>query len=74
MRRIFELPFVRSITALGVRNVERDEIDAMRELGVRWAPTLDLIERGSADVVRELVPPSRARSTSRSTSTSSTSP
>ena len=60
MRRIYELPFVRSLTALGVRNVERDEIDAMRELGVRWATTLDLIDRGSADVVAELVPRSPA--------------
>jgi agmatinase len=58
MRRIFELPFVRSITALGIRNVERHEIDAMRELGVRWATTLDLIDRGSPDVVAELVPTS----------------
>jgi len=58
MRRIYELPFVRSVTALGVRNVERDEIDAMRELGVRWSTTLDLIERGGADVVAELVPSS----------------
>lgn len=56
MRRIHELPFVRSVTALGVRNVEREEIDAMRELGVRWATTLDLIDRGSAELVPELVP------------------
>ena len=60
MRRIFELPFVRSVTALGIRNVEREEIDAMRRLGVRWATTLDLIDRGNADVVAELVPRSRA--------------
>lgn len=60
MRRIFELPLVRSIAALGVRNVERDEIDAMREHGVRWATTLDLIDHESADLVAELVPPSRA--------------
>ena len=60
MRRICELPFVRSVTALGIRNVERDEIDGMRELGVRWATALDLIDRGSADVVAELVPRSRA--------------
>ena len=51
MRRIHELPFVRSVTALGVRNVEREEIDAMRGVGVRWATTLDLIDRGSADAV-----------------------
>ncbi len=56
MRRILELPFVRSLTALGVRNVEREEIDAMRELGVRFATSLDLIERSIAEVVAELVP------------------
>jgi agmatinase len=60
MRRIFELPFVRSLTALGVRNVDRVEIDAMRQLGARWATALDLIDRGSAEVVPELVPRSRA--------------
>jgi agmatinase len=56
MRRICELPFVRSVTALGIRNVERDEIVGMRQQGVRWATTLDLIDRASADVVAELVP------------------
>jgi agmatinase len=60
MRRLSELPFVRSVTALGVRNVDREEIDGMREQNVRWATTLDLIEGGSADVVADLVPRSRA--------------
>ena len=59
MRRIRELPFVRSVAALGIRNVDRDEMDGMRELGVRWATTLDLIDRGGADVVAELVPRSQ---------------
>jgi agmatinase len=59
MRRISELPFVRGLTALGVRNVERAEVDDMRELGVPRATALDLIERGSADIVAELVPPSQ---------------
>jgi agmatinase len=60
MRRIHELAFVRSVTALGVRNVEREEIDAMREHGVRWATTLDLVDRGSGETVQELVPRSGA--------------
>jgi agmatinase len=59
MRRIRELPFVRSVTALGIRNVDRAEVDGMRELGVRWATALDLIEGRSADVVAGLVPPSQ---------------
>jgi agmatinase len=59
IRRLAELPFVRSVTELGLRNVEREEVDGMRELGVRWATTADVIERGPA-VVGELVPESEA--------------
>ena len=59
MRRIRELPFVRSVTALGIRNVDRAEVDGMRELGVRWATALDLIEGRGVDVVAELVPRSQ---------------
>jgi agmatinase len=44
------------VTALGLRNVEREEVDAMRELGVRFATTLDLLDRGPAAVVDQLVP------------------
>jgi agmatinase len=56
LRRLAELPFVSNVTALGVRNVERAEVDGMRELGARWATTLDVIESGAAEVVRETVP------------------
>ena len=56
MRRIRELPFVRSVTALGIRNVDRIEIDGMRELGVRWATARDLVEGPGPDAVAELVP------------------
>ena len=59
MRRIVELPFVRSLTALGLRNVEREEIDDMRRLDVHWGTALELIDRGD-DLVAELVPTSRA--------------
>jgi len=59
MRRIRELPFVSSVTALGIRNVDRAEVDGMRELGVRWTTALDLIEGRGADVVAELVPRSQ---------------
>ena len=55
LRRLAELPSVRSTTALGLRNVARVEAEDMRAMGVRWATTLDLIERGPA-VVGELVP------------------
>ena len=56
LRRLAELPFVGSVTALGVRNVDRAEVDGIRELGGRWASSLDVIERGAAEVVRETVP------------------
>ena len=56
LRRLAELPFVGTVTALGVRNVDRVEVDGMRELGGRWATTLDVLERGAGDVVRETVP------------------
>ena len=56
MRRIAELPDVLGVTALGLRNVDREEADSMRELGVRSATTLDLLDRGPEAVVNELVP------------------
>ena len=56
LRRLAELPFVDCVTALGVRNVEREEVEGLRELSGRWATSLDVIERGGADVVRETVP------------------
>ena len=60
MRRIRELPFVRSVAALGLRNVEREEFDDMRRLDVRWATALDLIDGGGPDLVNRLVPASPA--------------
>jgi agmatinase len=60
MRRISELPHVRGVTALGIRNVDRAELDGMRLLGVRWATARELIEGREADVVAELVPQSPA--------------
>jgi len=60
LRRLAELPFVGTVTALGVRNVDRDEVDGMRELGGRWATSLDVHQRGAADLVRETVPEAEA--------------
>jgi agmatinase len=56
LRRLAELPFVGTVTALGVRNVDRSEIEGMRELGGRWATALEVLERGGEEVVRETVP------------------
>ena len=60
LRRIAELPEVAGVTALGLRNVERDEVTGMRELGVRYATTRDLVDRGPDTVVNELLPISDA--------------
>ena len=56
LRRLAELPFVATVTALGVRNVDRAEVDGIRALGGRWATTLEVLERGAGAVVRETVP------------------
>jgi agmatinase len=60
LRRLAELPFVGTVSALGVRNVLREEVDALRELGGRWATSRDVIERGPQDVVRASVSESAA--------------
>jgi agmatinase len=60
LRRLAELPFVGTVTALGVRNVDRVEVDGLRDLGGRWATTRDVLDRGASAVVRETVPQSDA--------------
>jgi agmatinase len=55
LRRLAELPFVGMVGAIGVRNVAREEVDGLRELGGRWATTRDVLERPAADVVGECV-------------------
>jgi agmatinase len=56
LRRLAELPFVGTVTALGVRNVDRVEVGGLRELGGRSATTGDVLDRGAGAVVRETVP------------------
>ena len=72
LRRLAELPFVGTVTALGVRNVDRAEVDGLRELGGRWATSLDLIDRGARDVVHDTVPEATAALRVDQTSTCST--
>ena len=60
LRRISELPFVSTVTPLGLRNVLREEVDGLRDAGARWATSTDLIEAGAAEVVADLVPESDA--------------
>ena len=60
LRRLAELPFVGRVTALGIRNSDRAEMDGMRALDGRWATSLDVLERGADEVVRETVPEAQA--------------
>jgi agmatinase len=60
LRRISELPFVRSVTGLGFRNATREDIDPMRAAGHGFATTKDMVESGPAEIVRRLVPESDA--------------
>jgi agmatinase len=56
LRRLAELPFVGTVSALGLRNVDRAEIEALRDLGGRWATTRDVVERGPRAAVADAVP------------------
>ncbi len=56
LRRLSELPFVRSITAVGLRNVWRVEYDDLVSYGARVATSLDVIRDGPEAVIERLVP------------------
>jgi agmatinase len=56
LRWLAELSFVGNVTALGVRNVDRVELDGMREFGAGWATSRDVLERGAGEMVRASVP------------------
>jgi agmatinase len=73
LRRLAELPFVRQIAALGLRNVDRSlELEPLLERGASLATSRDLIE-GARKLSCLAWSQSRLRCTSRSTSTCSTS-
>ncbi len=55
LRRLAELPFTGTVTALGIRNVDRVEVEGIRELGGRWATSLEVLERGADTMVGETV-------------------
>jgi agmatinase len=55
LRRLAELPFVGMVSAIGLRNADRAEIDDIRGHGGRFATTREVLERGAADVVAENV-------------------
>ncbi len=56
LRRLSELPFVRSITALGLRNIWKTENDDLLAYGARFASTREVLEEGPESIVDRLVP------------------
>jgi agmatinase len=56
LRRLAELPFVRSVTPIGLRNVWKSEFDDILALGVSYATTKDVIEEGPRSIIDRLVP------------------
>lgn len=56
LRRLAELPFVGTVSALGLRNVDRSEVDGLREHDGRWATSLDLLAGNPEEVVAKTVP------------------
>ncbi len=58
LRRLSELPFVRTISAIGLRNCPKEEFDDMRREGVRIATSRQVLEEGAAEIVQRVVPES----------------
>jgi len=59
LRRLFELPSVDHIAALGLRSVDRDQYEDLRRLGVAFASTAALLDEGPTAIVERLVRPDR---------------
>ncbi len=57
VRRLSEMPWIRNITAIGLRNVTKSNHDAMRERGVNIITAKRLVEEGP-EVIREVMPES----------------
>jgi len=57
VRRLSEMPWVNSITAIGLRNVTKSNHDAMKERGINIITSKRLLEEGP-EVIREVMPES----------------
>jgi agmatinase len=55
LRRLYELPQVERISALGLRSVDRDQYEDLKRLGVGFASTQAILEEGPTAVVERLV-------------------
>jgi agmatinase len=58
LRRLSELPFVSSISAIGLRNCPKEEHDDLRREGVHIATSREVLEEGGAAVIERVVPES----------------
>lgn len=56
LRRLSELPFVRNVTAVGLRNVWKEEYDDLVTYGAGIATSRQMIEEGPAETVKRVVP------------------
>ncbi len=58
LRRLSELPFVRNISMVGIRNCAKEVYDEARERGIEIVTSKDLVTGDPAEVIRRTVPPS----------------
>lgn len=58
LRRLSELPFVRNITMVGIRNCARAVYEEARERGIEIVTSKDLVTGDPAEIIRRAVPPS----------------
>jgi agmatinase len=55
LRRLYELPTVQRVVALGLRSVDLDQYEDMKRLGVPFASTRAVLDEGPAAVAERLV-------------------
>jgi agmatinase len=59
LRRLYELPNIEQITAIGLRSADLDQYEDMKRLGVGFASTRAVLEEGPTAVVDRLVRPDK---------------
>ncbi len=56
LRRLSELPFVRNVSAVGLRSVSRDEFDGLEDYGAGILTSRDLLQEGGRAAIERAVP------------------
>ncbi len=56
LRRLSELPFVRNVTAVGLRAVYRSEYDGLVDYGAGILTSRDVLEEGAREAIERVVP------------------